>query len=154
MSAFKDGVPVRVGVVGLGHWGPNLARSFRNLHGASMVIAAELRPERSHEFKELFPDAVVTADYRDLLNGGVDAVVIATPVGTHYRLAKEALLAGKHVLVEKPLAASASQGEELVAIASQNDLRLMVGHIALYNPAVEMVRRIIKSSELGDIYYL
>ena len=154
MGVGKDGPPVRIGLIGLGYWGPKLARSFQSLDGASMVMAADLRQERHHDFKELFPDAAVTYDYRDLLSGYVDAVVIATPVGTHYRLAREALLAGKHVLVEKPLATSVTQGEELVTIARQNNLRLMVGHVGLYNPAVETVRRVILSGELGEIYYL
>ncbi len=119
-----------------------------------MEMAADLRPERFGDLKALCPGAAVTTDYKDLLNGSVDAIVIATPVCTHYRLAKEALLAGKHVLVEKPMAESMIQGEELVAIARQKNLRLMVGHTFLYNPAVQMVRRVIQSGELGDIYYL
>jgi predicted dehydrogenase len=147
--------PIRVGIIGLGYWGPKLARNFHELDGACKVaMAADLRQERFSDLKELCPDAAVTNDYRDLLNSAVDAVVIATPVGTHYRLAKEALLAGKHVLVEKPMAENAIQGEQLVAIARQNNLRLMVGHTFLYNPAVETVRRVILAGELGEIYYL
>jgi predicted dehydrogenase len=154
MDENKNGSPVRVGIIGLGYWGPKLARNFHSLKGASLVMAADLRQERFHDLQELCPDAAVTNDYKDLLNGSLDAVVIATPVGTHYRLAKEALLAGKHVLVEKPMAESTMQGEELVAIARQNNLRLMVGHTFLYNAAVQTVRRVIQSGELGEIYYM
>lgn len=154
MSEPKIHDPIRVGIIGLGYWGPKLVRNFHSLDSASMVMASDLRQERFDDFKELCPDAVVTYDYKDLLNGPVDAIVIATPVSLHYRLAKEALLAGKHVLVEKPMAETVIQGEELVAIARQNNLRLMVGHTFLYNPAVETVRRVILSGELGEIYYL
>lgn len=149
-----NGNCIRVGIIGLGYWGPKLARNLGSLDGVSLTMAADLRPERFTDLKAICPDAVATTDYRDLLNGSVDAVVIATPVCTHYRLAKEALLAGKHVLVEKPMAESMVQAEELVAIARQRDLRLMVGHTFLYNPAVQTVRRVIQSGELGDIYYL
>ena len=117
-------------------------------------MAADLRKERFEDLKEICPDATVTTDYLELLNGPVDAVVIASPVSLHYRLAKEALLAGKHVLVEKPMTESMIQAEELVEIARQKDLRLMVGHTYLYNPAVATVRRLIQSGELGEIYYL
>ena len=154
MNANQVNTCIRVGIIGLGYWGPKLARNFQSLDGAALVMASDLREERFDDLKALCPDAVVTKDYKELLNGFVDAVVIATPVSLHYRLAKEALLAGKHVLVEKPLAESTIQGEELVTIARQNNLRLMVGHTFVYNPAVETVRRVILSGELGEIYYL
>ncbi len=154
MDEDKNGSTVRVGIIGLGYWGPKLARNFGSLDGVSLAMAADLRAERFVDLKALCPDASVTTDYKELLNGSVDAVVIATPVCTHYRLAKEALLAGKHVLIEKPMAESMVQGEELVAIARQKNLRLMVGHTFLYNPAVQTVRRVIQSGELGDVYYL
>jgi len=117
-------------------------------------MASDLRSERFEDAKAICPDIVFTNDYRYLLNGRVDAVVIATPVSTHYRLTKEALLWGKHVLVEKPIAEYAAQGEELVKIARQKNLRLMVGHTFMYNPAVETVRRVVHSGELGEVYYL
>ncbi len=154
MDENEDGSLVRVGIIGLGYWGPKLARNFGSLDGVSLEMAADVKQERFADLKALCPNAVTTTDYKDLLNGSVDAVVIATPVCTHYRLAKEALLAGKHVLVEKPMAESMIQGEELVTIATQKNLRLMVGHTFLYNPAVQTVRRVIQSGDLGDIYYL
>jgi predicted dehydrogenase len=96
----------------------------------------------------------VTRNYRDLFEDDIDAVVIATPVYTHYRFAKEALLAGKHVLVEKPITADSQQAQELIQIADENNLTLMVGHTFEYNPAVEAVHKIIQSGELGEVYYL
>ncbi len=119
-----------------------------------MVMAADLRQERLDDLEKLYPDIVVTQDYRYMLDGAVDAVVIATPVHTHYWLAKEALLAGKHVMVEKPITANSIQGAELLELAEKNNLRLMVGHTFLYNPAVLKVRELIQSGELGQIYYL
>lgn len=154
MEEKKQSSPVKVGIIGLGYWGPKLARNLHVLDGTSVAMAADLRQDRFADFKEICPDAIVTNDYRDLLNGNLDAVVISTPVGTHYRLAKEALLAGKHVLIEKPMSESSLQGEELVALARQKNLRLMVGHTFLYNAAVEAMRQVIQSGELGDIYYL
>jgi predicted dehydrogenase len=154
VSENEGTAPVRVGIIGLGYWGPKLARSFRGSNGTSVAMAADLHPERFEDFHEIWPEATVTNDYRDLLDADLDAIVIATPVGTHYRFTREALRAGKHVLVEKPMAESSLQGEELVRLAREGNLRLMVGHTFLYNPAVEAVRGVIQSGELGDIYYL
>ena len=154
MNDKKMHEDVRVGIIGLGYWGPKLARNFHSLEGSCLAMAADLRPERFGDFKEICPDAAVTRDYRELLNGRLDAVVIATPPATHYRLAKEALLTGKHVLIEKPMAESALQGAELVALARQMNLRLMIGHTFLYNPAVAAVRGVVRSGELGELYYL
>lgn len=154
MNTDQDKNGIRVGIVGLGYWGPKLARNFRSLEGASMVMAADLRQERLNDLKTLYPDIEVTQDYRSMLDGAVDAVVVATPVHTHYRLAKEALQAGKHVMVEKPITANSAQGAELLELAEKNNCRIMVGHTFLYNPAVAKVREIVQSGELGQIYYL
>ncbi len=154
MDDSKQALPVQVGIVGLGYWGPKLARNFQGVNGVSVTMAADVRPDRFGDIREICPDAEITNDYRDLLNGDLDAVVIATPAGTHYRLAREALLAGKHVLIEKPMAESSLQAEELVALAGQKNLRLMVGHTFMYNAAVEAMRRVMQSGELGEIYYL
>lgn len=145
---------LRVGVIGCGYWGPKLARNFHDLTGTSLEAISDMREDRLKEMKELYPETYMTHNHRDLLGDGIDAVVIATPVHTHYALAKEALLAGKHVFVEKPLASSSSQALELVEIASQKNLTLMVGHTFVYNPAVEAVREIVFSGQLGNIYYL
>ncbi len=156
-SAGDDGrlsKELRVGVIGCGYWGPKLARNFNDLPDASLAKVSDLREDRLAEIKKLYPETTVTRNYRDLLHDDVDAVVIATPVNTHYMLAKEALLAGKHVLVEKPITALSDHARELVEIASERKLVLMVGHTFKYNPAVEAVRSVIQSGELGQIYYL
>jgi predicted dehydrogenase len=154
MNEKAESQPVRVGVIGLGYWGPKLARNLHSLPGVEMAMASDLRKERLDDLKRNYVDIALTQNYRDLLNDGLDAVVIATPVYTHYQLAREALLAGKHVFVEKPLTTSSAEGVELIELARQKNLRLMVGHTFVYNPGVEAVKRIIQSGELGSIYYL
>ena len=145
---------LKIGVIGCGYWGPKLARNFNDLPGASFEMVADLRQERLVEINQLYPDVKTTCNYEDLLNSDLDAVVIATPVNTHYPLAKEALLAGKHVFVEKPITSNAAQADELVALAAEYGLTLMVGHTFVYNPAVQAVRKVIQSNQLGTIYYL
>jgi predicted dehydrogenase len=146
--------PLRVGIIGLGYWGPKLARNLHSIPGVSMAMAADLNQERLDDLKKVYPDIALTQNYKDLLNDSLDAVVIATPVYTHYTMAREALLAGKHVFVEKPLTSKVSHGEELLAIAQEKNLCLMVGHTFVYNPCVDAVKRVIQSGELGTVYYL
>ena len=145
---------VKVGVIGCGYWGPKLARNFNDLPEATLVYLADLREDRLDEIKNLYPSVLVTRNYQDLFDSDVNAVVIATPVNSHYPLSKEALLAGKHVLVEKPITAHSAQAKELIDLAAEKGLVLMVGHTFEYNPAVEAVRAIVQSGDLGDIYYL
>jgi predicted dehydrogenase len=145
---------VRVGVIGCGYWGPKLARNFHELPDSTLAMVSDLREERLADIKQLYPQTTVTLNYLDLFQDSVDAVVIATPVSTHYRLVKAALLAGKHVLVEKPLTLRSDHARELIDIAKERDLRLMVGHTFEYNPAVEAVRTIVQSGEIGEVYYL
>ncbi|MDX1664615.1 MAG: Gfo/Idh/MocA family oxidoreductase, partial [Candidatus Promineifilaceae bacterium] len=97
--------PLQIGVIGCGYWGPKLVRNLHDLPGVDMALVADLRQDRLDEIVDRYPDVTPTSDYRDLLDGSVDAVVIATPTHTHYQFAREALLAGKHVLVEKPITA-------------------------------------------------
>jgi len=148
------GDTVSVGVIGCGYWGPKHARNFHELPGSRLSWLCDLCQERLEHVKRLYPEAEATRDYRDILASDVDAVVVATPVATHYRLAMEALAAGKHVLVEKPLAADLAQAEEMVAEARRQGRLLMVGHTFEYNPAVEAVREIIERGELGRVYYV
>ncbi|MDX6478966.1 MAG: hypothetical protein QOG29_1553 [Gaiellaceae bacterium] len=143
-------MPVRVGVAGLGYWGPNLARNFDEL--AELAWLADLSPELQEKFAARYPNARVTGDFDELLaDDTLDAVVIATPVPTHYELAKKALEAGKHVLVEKPPAMTAAEMDELVALASSRDLVLMPGHLLLYHPGVLKLKELIDAGELGDV---
>ena len=143
-----------VGVIGYGYWGPKLARNIHQIPDANLAMISDLREERFAEVRELYPEAVTVKNYNDLLKEDLDAVIISTPVHSHYPLAKDALQAGKHVLVEKPITSNSAQAQELVDLAAENDLTLMVGHTFEYNPAVETVHKIIQSGELGNIYYL
>ncbi len=143
-----------VGVVGLGYWGPKLARNFHDLAGAELTWVCDLDEARLAHVANLYPEARPTANFDDMLKSDVEAVVIATPVSTHYSLAMAALRAGKHVLVEKPLAAVGAQAEEIAETADRLGLAAMVGHTFQYNRAVNVVRDLICSGELGRIYYL
>jgi predicted dehydrogenase len=145
---------LKIGVIGCGYWGPKLARNFNDLPGAALDMVADLREDRLEEIHQLYPKTLVTRNYKDLLGSGIDAVVVATPVNTHYSLVKEALQAGKHVLVEKPITALSDHARDLIELAQANGLTLMVGHTFEYNPAVEAVRAVVQSGELGNIYYL
>lgn len=145
---------VNVAVVGAGYWGPNLVRNFARTPWANLVACADLRPERLERLARDYPLRLTTS-YRELLEDqSIEAVAIATPAATHYRLVKESLECGKHVLVEKPLATSLQQGEELVRLADRQGRVLMVDHIFLYNPAVEAMKEIICKGELGQVRYL
>jgi predicted dehydrogenase len=152
ISRSKD--VINVGIVGCGYWGPKLARNFHQLPESELVAVCDLRQERLDHLRTLYPHARTTNRYRELLASAVDAVAIATPIATHHRMAVEALRAGKHVLVEKPLAASSPEAEEIVIESQRQGRVLMVGHTFEYNPAVEAVREIIANDELGEIYYL
>jgi predicted dehydrogenase len=145
---------LKVGVIGCGYWGPKLARNFHELPEAELAWTSDLRQERLDHLKGLYPQVQTTEDYRDLLASDVEAIVIATPVSTHHRLALEVLRAGKHVLIEKPIAASMQEAEEIVAEGEQQERVVMVGHTFEYNPAVEAMKAIVASGELGEIYYV
>jgi predicted dehydrogenase len=140
----------RIGVAGLGYWGPNLARNFDEL--AELAWLCDLDPGHRERFAARYPAAHVTASFEDLLaDDTLDAVVISTPVPTHYALAKQALEAGKHVLVEKPPAMNAVEIDELVSIAAAGDRVLMPGHLLLYHPGVVKLKELISSGELGEV---
>lgn len=144
-----------VGVIGCGYWGPNLIRNFSNLKEADVRICSDLDEGRLKHMKLLYPSITTTTDYGEIIRDeSIDAVVIATPVSTHYKLAAEALEAGKHVFCEKPLTQSVEEGTKLIGIADDNDRTLMVGHTFVYTAAVNKVRDLIKSGELGDIHYM
>lgn len=146
---------LRVGQVGFGYWGPNLARVFSSTRGAELTSLADVSEERRALAKKSHPALSVVADYRDLLRDpAIDAIVISTPVVTHFELARLALEARKHVLIEKPLATLAREAAELVAIAERSHLTLMVDHIFLYEPAVHHLRELVKSGALGAVRYI
>jgi predicted dehydrogenase len=144
---------IRIGHAGLGYWGPNLARNFGAL--ADLRWLCDLSPELLDTAAKAHPQARTTADFQELLaDPEVDAVVIATPVVTHYELAKQALSAGKHVFVEKPQAQSSAEAEELVALAQERGLVLMPGYLLLYHPALHRLKELIDGGEFGDVLYL
>ncbi len=145
---------VKVGVVGLGYWGPKLARNFAEIPDMALAWVCDQNSSRLEHVASLYPQAHATACYDEVLSSDVDAVVLATPVSTHYTLGMQALRAGKHVLIEKPLATSSDEAMELAETAERSGLVAMVGHTFQYNPAVNTVRDLIMSGELGCIYYI
>lgn len=147
--------PISVGVVGCGYWGPNLIRNFRALPDCSLKIMCDLDLERLKHLKTLYPEVEGHVDYPHLLNGaGLDAVVIATSVRHHFPMAKASLLAGKHTLIEKPMASSSEECQELIDIAKKNGLILMVGHTFLYSAPIQKIKEIISWGDIGDIRYI
>ena len=145
---------IQVGVIGYGYWGPNLVRNFAEVTGSRVVAVCDLRSERLAQARTRYPAIETTTDYRDLLaNPGVDAIAIATPVSTHFELAMQALQAGKHVLVEKPLTATSEQAVRLIEEADRRNRVLMVDHTFVYTGAVRKIRELVASNELGDLYY-
>jgi len=146
---------LRVGVVGLGYWGPNLVRNFHDLPDVEVAWICDFREDRLAHLGRRYPAVRRTTEFGDLLSDDkLDAIAIATPVGTHYPLATAAIRSGKHVLVEKPLAASSAEGSALVALAEAQGLTLMPGHTFLYSPPVNLIRDLIGSGVLGDLYFI
>src|SRR5215210_3473627 len=145
---------VTVGVVGLGYWGPNLARNFDRLPGSELRWAADLSEELRERHAPAFPHTRFTADLDDLLGDpGLDAVVLATSVPTHAPLARRVLAAGKHVFVEKPLAQSAADARALAELAARTGRVLMAGHLLRFHPGVVKLRELIEEGALGDVLY-
>lgn len=143
-----------IGVIGCGYWGPNIIRNFAENRGAQVRWLCDLDAERLSAVGRRYPSASVTSDYRELLRDpGLNAVVIATPVATHFPFAKEALEAGKHVLVEKPFTASVREAETLIELARDKRLTLMVDHTFVYTGAVRKIKEVIESGEIGELLY-
>jgi predicted dehydrogenase len=145
---------IKVGVIGCGYWGPQLIRNIHEMAGAELVGVVDTKPERLEFVRRHYPEVKLFSSHTQLLDTDVEAVVVSTPIHTHHMLAKEALSAGKHVMVEKPLAASVSESVELINIAQARNRMIMVGHTFLYNPAVQELRRLVGDGELGRIYYV
>jgi predicted dehydrogenase len=146
--------PVTFAVVGLGYWGPNLVRNLAGLAEAEVTVVCDPRAEAVEAIVSRYPTIRGEADYERVLRSDVEVVALATPIGTHFDLARAALEAGKHVFVEKPLAASLEEGLELLRIAAGRGLTLMPGHTFLYSPPVQLVKELIDAGELGDIYFI
>jgi len=146
---------VQIGLVGLGYWGPNLLRVLADMESVEITWLCDLDAERLMRYGRRYPGVQVTDSYDALLaDPELDAVIIATPVFTHFDLASQALVAGKHVFVEKPLSRTVAEADELVELAEANDLRLMCGHTFLYSPAVRAVKKLLDAGELGDLYFI
>jgi predicted dehydrogenase len=144
-----------VGVVGLGYWGPNWVRNLHQSQAARRVVACDIDQKRRTHVSQLYSDLETTSRFEDLLNDDeIEGIVVATPVGTHYAMAKRALDAGKSVLVEKPLATSSEEASDLVKTAREKNLVLMVGHTFEYSAPVLKMHDIIASGEIGDVFYI
>ncbi len=145
---------IRIGVIGYGYWGPNLVRNFAEAPDTQVIAVADMRSDRLQLVTRRYPGVETVTDYRDLLNNpDVDAVAISTPVSTHFQLALEALQAGKHVLVEKPMTAHSDEARRLIDEAARRKLVLMVDHTFVYTGAVRKMREIINGDSFGDVYY-
>ena len=145
---------MKLGLIGYGYWGPNLLRNFSESSDVEVAWCADQRQARLQLVKRRYPGVKLTENAQEILNdASVDAVAIATPVSTHHALAKEALLRGKHVWVEKPLTSSVAQGEELLELAEKKGLVLMVDHTFVYTGAVRKMKEVLESGEVGDLYY-
>ncbi len=146
---------VRVGVVGLGYWGPNLARNFDRLADAELAYCCDLDGANLAKARGLYPNAVVTDDLDALLgDDALDAVVVATSVPTHYALGKRALEAGKHAFIEKPIALRAADAQDLLTTAETRGVKLMVGHLLEYHPAVAKMKELVDAGALGRVFYI
>ena len=153
-TPLRPSIP-RVGVVGAGYWGPNLIRNLAELPGSPLAAVADANPTRLDYIRARYPAVALYDAGATLFNApGIDAVVIATPAETHYALAREALLAGKHVFVEKPLATSGAQCLELARIAHDRGLTLMAGHTFVHNDALRWTKQQLDAGTLGDVHYL
>jgi predicted dehydrogenase len=147
--------PLRVAVIGAGYWGPNLVRNFFEAPDAEAVAVCDLSSARLDAIRKRYPSVRTTRDHQEVLaDASIDAVCVATPVSTHHDLASDALAAGKHVLVEKPLAGTVAEAESLVSQARAADRILAVGHTFVYNPAVTKVHEILESRQIGKVYYV
>jgi predicted dehydrogenase len=146
---------IRVGVVGCGYWGPNLIRNLRQSADCQLKLICDSSESRLAHMRRLHPDVATTFQFADLLNDReIDAVVVATPVRFHFEMAKAALNAGKHVFIEKPMARTVAEAEELVALADQLGLVVMVGHTFLFSPAVRRMKEIIDAGDIGEVQYI
>ncbi len=146
---------IKVGVVGCGYWGPNLIRNFRSLPDCQLRMMCDISVDRLKHLKSLYPEVQAETNYNQMLYAnGLDAVAIVTSVKHHFTMAKASLMAGKHTFIEKPMAASSAECEELIAIAKEKGLVLMVGHTFLYSPAVRKIKEIVDWGDIGEIRYI
>lgn len=146
---------LKVGIIGIGYWGPNLVRNFNALDGVTVAGVCDTRPERLEFIKRQYPSVRIFASVTDeiIKSTEIDAVVICTPVSTHFDLGKAALQNGKHLFVEKPFTATSDEARQLIEIAGSGNLKVMVDHTFIYTGAVRKIKELIKSDQLGQLYY-
>lgn len=145
---------MKIGVIGYGYWGPNLVRNFSEVPDAQVVAVSDLDEQRLRLVKARYPAIAITTDHETLLsNRDIDAIVIATPVASHYAIALQALRSKKHVFIEKPLTQTAAQGERLIEEADKHNLTLHVDHTFVYTGAVRKIRALVSDGEVGELYY-
>jgi predicted dehydrogenase len=144
---------MKVAVIGLGYWGPNLVRNFLSQPDVEQVIACDMKEDRLNNIRHKFPSVKLSNHCEETLTGDSDLIVIATPVATHYPIAKKALENGKHIWVEKPFTATVAEAEELIEIAETRNLKIFVDHTFIYNGAVIKIKELIEKGELGNILY-
>ena len=145
---------MKFGVIGYGYWGPNVVRNLAGLEDSEVLAIAEMSPAARKRAQKAYPGVKVTADASDVISSlEIDAVAVVTPVWTHFELAKAALLNGKHVFVEKPFTSTIAQGEELINLAQQKDLKIMVDHTFLFTGAVKKICQLLQDGALGKLYY-
>ena len=146
---------IKVGVVGCGYWGPNLIRNLRQLPDCELKVICDASEQRLSHMRRLHPEVATTNRFEELVNDAeLDAVIIATPVRFHYEMAKACLNAGKHVFIEKPMARTVDEAEELVGLADRQGLVIMVGHTFLFSPAVRRMKEIIQEGDVGEVQYI
>jgi predicted dehydrogenase len=145
---------INIGVIGCGYWGPNLIRNFNKTPGCRVAVCCDRDPARLQRAESLFPGLPTTTDFNELLSADLDAVAIATPVWTHYPLAKTFLERGIHAFVEKPLTPSSNECLALIDLAEREQKVLMVGHTFEYTAAVNKIKEIVQSGEIGEVLYI
>jgi len=145
---------IRLGVIGYGYWGPNIVRNFNIVEGSRVYCICDMNQKTLKKALKAYPGMKVTTDYKELIRDpDIDAVAIATPVFTHYELAKMALEEGKSVFVEKPFTYTSAEAEKLIELAGKKNLKIMVDHTFLYTGAVKRIKQLVDDRVLGDIYY-
>lgn len=146
---------IKIGVIGCGYWGPNYIRVFSELSASYVSVFCDINANKLEHIKRIYPSIKQTKKYMDVLRDPkIDAVCISTPASTHYEIARDSLLHGKHVLVEKPFVLDIKEGKDLVKIAKNEKRILMVGHVYLYHPVIQKIREYICNNELGSLYCL
>lgn len=153
-TSAAGGSVIKIGVIGYGYWGPNLVRNMFEVSDTSVVAVSDMRWDRLRHVSSRYPSLFVSTDYRNLIDDpDIDAIAIATPVHAHYELALEALQAGKHVFIEKPMTSTSEQALRLIDEADRRNLVVMVDHTFVYTGAVRKIKQVVASGMLGDVYY-